>query len=169
MQTFLVVEADPLVAEDLAEVIGEELRSRSLTLATAESCTGGWLGKLLTDIPGSSDYFLGSIVCYSNEAKISLLGVEEESLQSSGAVSRSVAKSMALGVKERLSADIGLSVTGVAGPGGGTEEKPVGTVYVGLALPDETKVRRLSLPGDREVVRFRTAQIALDWVRRSLA
>jgi nicotinamide-nucleotide amidase len=152
----------------LSEVLGNMLRSQSLTLATAESCTGGLLGKLLTDVPGSSDYFLGGVVCYSNLLKTRLLGVDEGILDEEGAVSEPVARRMADGVRERLGADLGLSVTGIAGPGGGTEQKPVGTVFLGLATADGSDVRKLNLPGGREMVRLRTAKIALDWVRRTL-
>jgi nicotinamide-nucleotide amidase len=152
----------------LAEVLGSVLIDRSMTLATAESCTGGLVGKLLTDVPGSSDYFLGGIICYSNSLKTSLLDVSRELLEQNGAVSEPVALQMAEAVRVKLGSDIGLSVTGIAGPGGGTEEKPVGTVYVGLASSKESKVRRLMLPGERDIVRLRTARIALDWVRRYL-
>lgn len=152
----------------LAEVLGNSLRKDSLTLATAESCTGGWISKMLTDVPGSSDYFLGGVVCYSNAIKESLLGVPSELLAEYGAVSEEVASSLARGVQKLLRSDIGLAVTGIAGPGGGTEEKPVGTVFLGLALGNTVEVRKLSLPGDRDMVRKRTSNIALDWLRRRL-
>jgi len=152
----------------LAEVVGAILRSRSMSLATAESCTGGLVGKLLTDVPGSSDYFLGGVVCYSNRLKTSLLGVDEAMLEKHGAVSEAVARRMAEAVRERLGADLALSITGVAGPGGGTDEKPVGTVYLGLADLQSVQVRRVNLPGERDAIRLRSAQIALDWLRRSL-
>jgi nicotinamide-nucleotide amidase len=152
----------------LPEVLGSLLHSQSLTLATAESCTGGLLGKLLTDIPGSSDYYVGGVVCYSNRLKSRLLGVDEAMLEREGAVSEPVAREMAEQVRRRLEADLGLSVTGIAGPGGGTDQKPVGTVFIAMASPKDVEVRRLNLPGGREMVRLRTARIALDWVRRSL-
>ena len=152
----------------LPEVLGSLLRSQSLTLATAESCTGGLLGKLLTDVPGSSDYYVGGVVCYSNRLKSRLLGVDEEILEQEGAVSGPVAREMAEQVRRRLEADLGLSVTGIAGPGGGSDQKPVGTVFIGLASARGAEVRQLNLPGGREMVRLRTARIALDWVRRSV-
>lgn len=152
----------------LSEVLGSILKSRSLSLATAESCTGGLLGKLLTDVPGSSEYYLGGIVCYSNRLKISLLDVSQEMLEKNGAVSECVAHQMAEAVRVKLDSDLGLSITGIAGPGGGTEEKPVGTVFLGLAAAEKTEVRQLQLPGEREMVRLRTARMALDWVRRYL-
>jgi nicotinamide-nucleotide amidase len=152
----------------LAEVVGSVLRSNSLFLATAESCTGGLVGKLMTDVPGSSDYYLGGIVCYSNSLKTSLLDVSGRMLKKSGAVSKPVARRMAEGVREKLGSDLGLSITGIAGPGGGSEDKPVGTVFLGMASAEGCKVRRLKLPGDRDMVRLRTAWLALDWLRRYL-
>lgn len=152
----------------LAEVLGNRLRQDALTLATAESCTGGWISKMLTDVPGSSDYFLGGVVCYSNAVKESVLGVPSDLLADHGAVSEAVAASLARGVQKLLGSDIGLAVTGIAGPGGGSEEKPVGTVFLGLALKDRCEVRKLSLPGDRDMVRKRTSNLALDWLRRRL-
>jgi nicotinamide-nucleotide amidase len=152
----------------LSEVLGSILKTQALTLATAESCTGGLVGKMMTDIPGSSEYYLGGVVCYSNRLKTRLLGVGEETINRHGAVSDTVARQMAEAVRERLGSDLGLSITGIAGPGGGTEDKPVGTVFLGMASSNGSKVRRLKLPGDREMVRLRTARIALDWLRRYL-
>jgi nicotinamide-nucleotide amidase len=154
--------------ENLAEVLGRKLKARSMTLATAESCTGGLIGKLLTDTPGSSEYFRGGVVCYSDELKARLLGVDERLLREFGAVSEPVAREMALGARDRLGSSVGLSVTGIAGPSGGSQEKPVGTVYLGLAISEEAEVKKLSLPGSREAVRLRTAHLALDWVRRKV-
>jgi nicotinamide-nucleotide amidase len=154
--------------ESLTEVLGTLLKARSLSLATAESCTGGLIGKLLTDVSGSSEYFLGSVVCYANSVKQGVLGVDEESLLKYGAVSEVVAGKMAEGVRKIMSADIGLSVTGIAGPGGGTVDKPVGTIYLGLSYEDLLKTRRLMLPGDRDIIRLRTSNMALDWVRREV-
>ena len=154
--------------EELAEVVGRLLKGRSLTVATAESCTGGLIGKLLTDVSGSSAYYLGSIVSYSNSVKAELLGVPRELLQSDGAVSEPVARQMAIGVRGKLGSDVGLSVTGIAGPGGGTEKKPVGTIWLGLSIKDRTKTRPLLLPGGREAVRLRTSNLALDWLRREI-
>jgi nicotinamide-nucleotide amidase len=154
--------------DTLAKTLGELLEHRSLTIATAESCTGGLIGKLLTDVPGSSSYYLGSVVCYSNAVKERVLGVDVEALEREGAVSESVARQLAEGVRERLESDIGLATTGIAGPGGGSEEKPVGTVWLGLSWQGGTETRKLFLPGGREAVRMRSSNLALDWVRRKI-
>ncbi len=162
---------DRVVAVDgpgLPEIAGELLRARSLTLAVAESCTGGLLGKRLTDVPGSSDYFLGGVTAYSNEVKRTLLAVPEEVLSRYGAVSEEVASAMALGVCRLLGSDCALSTTGVAGPGGGTESKPVGLVYVGSVVCGRVMVERLRLFGGREQIRERAALSALDLLRRRL-
>lgn len=151
-----------------AETLGRILGQQGLTVALAESCTGGLMGKLLTDVPGSSGYFLGGVLCYSNESKMKLLGVDPALLAQHGAVSEPVAARLAEGVRDLLGADIGIAVTGVAGPGGGSDEKPVGTVFVGLALAGRVQVRRLNMPGDRDAVRLRTCQVTLDWLRREL-
>jgi nicotinamide-nucleotide amidase len=152
--------------EMLEEVVGHQLRLKQFTIATAESCTGGLLAERLTRVPGSSDYFAGSIVSYTNDAKARLLGVSEEALERYGAVSGEVAEAMARGVKERIGATIAVSVTGTAGPGGGTDAVPVGTVYIGLADDLVTSNRRLVLPGDRHLVRWRASTAALEMVRR---
>ncbi len=153
---------------ELEEVVGEILRERGKMLATAESCTGGWISKRLTDVAGSSDYYLGGVVAYTNQLKVDLLGVNETTLERFGAVSPQTAEQMARGVRERTGADIGLAVTGIAGPGGGSAEKPVGLVHLGLSMNDDTQSRRLQVPGERRFVRLRTVRAALDWVRRSL-
>jgi nicotinamide-nucleotide amidase len=119
-------------------------------------------------VPGSSNYFMEGVVTYSNEAKTRLLGVPAELIEAHGAVSAEVAEAMAVGVKRRAETDFGLSVTGVAGPGGGTEEKPVGLVYVALADDAHTEHKRLMLPGDRHLIRTRASQFALDLLRRRL-
>jgi competence/damage-inducible protein CinA-like protein len=152
--------------EQLEEVIGLRLRLKQYTLATAESCTGGLVAERLTRVPGASDYFVGSIVSYTDEVKMRLLGVSAEMLERHGAVSGEVAEAMARGIKERSGATIGVSVTGVAGPGGGTQAVPVGTVYVGLADDVTSTNRRLNLLGDRHLIRWRASTIALDMVRR---
>ncbi len=154
--------------ETLSEVVGRRLKQRHLTLAVAESCTGGWIGKQLTDVPGSSEYFVGGVVCYSNQAKQTLLGVSSELLQSEGAVSEAAALQMAAGVRRVLGSSVGLAVTGIAGPGGGTDTKPVGTVCIGLSMDTGDRARRVRLPGDREGIRLRSANLALDWLRREL-
>ncbi len=152
--------------ETLESVIGDRLLLKRYTIATAESCTGGLIAERITGVPGASNYFVGSIVSYTNEAKAALLGVSRELIESRGAVSGEVAEAMARGVKERTGATIGLSVTGLAGPGGGTEAVPVGTVYIGLADDIMTSNRRLILPGDRHLIRWRASTAALEMVRR---
>ena len=152
--------------ESLEEVVGHRLRIKQFTIATAESCTGGLVAERITRVPGSSDYFVGSVVSYTNEAKTRMLDVPGALIERHGAVSGEVAEAMARGVKARMSATIGLSVTGTAGPGGGTDGVPVGTVYIGLADDVVTSNRRLVLPGDRHLVRWRASTAALEMVRR---
>jgi nicotinamide-nucleotide amidase len=152
--------------QSLEEVIGDRLRVKRYTLATAESCTGGLVAERITSVAGASDYFLGSIVSYSNESKTRLLGVPAELIESRGAVSGEVAEAMARGVKEWTGATIGVSVTGLAGPGGGTEAVPVGTVYVGIADDVGSANRRMILPGDRHLIRWRASTAALEMIRR---
>ncbi len=154
--------------ESLEEVVGGILRKSGKSVATAESCTGGLMGKILTDVPGSSDYFRGGVVCYSNNLKVDLVGVDREVLERFGAVSESVARQMACGIRERTGADFGLSVTGIAGPEGGSPEKPVGLVFIGFSDDQETKVRKERFPGTREAIRMRACRHALDWLRRAL-
>ena len=155
--------------ETLEEAVGNLLRQRRLTLAVAESCTGGLLGGRITEIGGSSDYFLGGILCYSNTLKQSLLGVPEATLAQHGAVSPDTARAMADGARNTTGADIGVSITGIAGPTGGSEEKPVGLVYIGVAcLGMETRVTRYLLGGERAMVRRRAVQEALVLLRRLL-
>lgn len=155
-------------SEGLPEVAGRLLRGAGLTVAVAESCTGGLLAGRLTDIPGSSDYFLGGVTAYSNQVKTDLLDVPPGLLAQYGAVSEETAAAMAEGVCRRLHADCSLSTTGIAGPGGGGEEKPVGLVYIGSVVKGATKVERVRLIGDRGQVRERAAFTALDLLRRRL-
>ncbi len=143
-------------------------RAQALTLATAESCTGGLVAERLTRVPGSSDVFLGSIVAYADEIKVEQLGVPRALLEEHGAVSAEVARAMASGARERLRADVAIGVTGVAGPGGGTPEKPVGLVYVAAETPFASRVVDFSYPADREAIRSRSAVAALHLVRRLL-
>ena len=152
--------------ETLEEIVGRGLTVKGYTIATAESCTGGLIAMRLTDVPGSSAYFLEGVVSYSNDAKTRLVGVPAALVAAHGAVSADVADAMARGVKERSGATIGLSVTGVAGPGGGTDAKPVGLVFVGLADDVQSEVKQLNLFGNRQEIRQRASQAALDWVRR---
>ncbi|HEV7890907.1 MAG TPA: competence/damage-inducible protein A [Pyrinomonadaceae bacterium] len=154
--------------EKMEEVVGLRLAVSGFNVAVAESCTGGLVAHRLTEVPGSSTYFMEGVVTYSNEAKTRLLGVPEELIERHGAVSAEVAEAMAEGVKLRAGVDFGLAVTGVAGPGGGTQEKPVGLVYVSLADDAHTEHRRIMLPGDRHLIRWRASQAALDLLRRRL-
>ncbi len=144
------------------------LEEKNLMLACAESCTGGLLSSRLTDVPGASKAFLGTVVSYSNEAKIRLLGVSKKTLENFGAVSEEVAGEMAAGACNALSADVAISITGIAGPGGGSAEKPVGTVCFGLASPGQVKTRKEFFPGDRDRVRTFSAVYALNMVRTFL-
>lgn len=154
--------------DPLEEVVGHGLRGQGLSLSLAESCTGGLIGHRITSRPGSSDYFNRGFIVYSNEAKQELLGVSAETLRDYGAVSDQCAAEMARGARERSGADLGLSVTGIAGPGGGTPDKPVGTVYFGLA--DESGVRSegYCFKGTRSMIKALAAENALDWLRRYL-
>jgi nicotinamide-nucleotide amidase len=153
--------------EELAASLGSLLREQGKTLAVAESCTGGMISTLLTDVPGSSDYFAGSVVPYANSAKRSLLSVSEETLRLHGAVSEEAAREMARGARERFGADLAAAVTGIAGPDGGTPEKPVGTVYFALADRDNREVTKKRLfGGDRATVRRAAALHALELLRR---
>jgi nicotinamide-nucleotide amidase len=155
-------------AEAMEEVVGKLLRAQGKTLAVAESCTGGLIGERITDVPGSSEYFLGGVVAYADRMKATLLGVPESLLLKYGAVSEPVAIAMAEGARERFGADLAVSTTGVAGPGGGSEAKPVGLVWVGFSDGEESTAQEFELPLDRSRHRMATAQIALDWVRRAL-
>ncbi|MEX0850539.1 MAG: competence/damage-inducible protein A, partial [Gaiellaceae bacterium] len=160
-----------LFSEDertVAEIVLDLCRARGLTLAAAESCTGGLVAARLTAVPGSSDVFRGSMVAYANDVKEEELGVPRAVLEGHGAVSAEAAEAMAHGVRERLGADVAVAVTGVAGPGGGTEEKPVGLVFVHAVGPDGEDARRTDFPGDREMVRGRATAAALHLVRRLL-
>jgi nicotinamide-nucleotide amidase len=153
---------------DLAAVVLERCRASGFKLAVAESCTGGLLGERITNIPGSSDVFLGGVIAYDNDVKLNLLGVRAEEIERYGAVSEAVALQMASGVREKLGADVGVSVTGIAGPGGGTTEKPIGLVWIAVHA-SEAKARRFHVGGDRTEIRQRAAQAALEMVRRALS
>ena len=153
---------------DLAAVVLDLCRERRLTIGVAESCTGGLLGTRLTAVAGSSDVVIGGVIAYSNALKTSLLGVAETLLAEHGAVSEPVVQSMASGCRRATGAAIGIAITGIAGPGGGTAEKPVGTVWIASDLDDVVEARCLRLIGDRAEVRQRAAQAALEMVRRRL-
>jgi nicotinamide-nucleotide amidase len=155
-------------AADLAAVVLDLCRERSLTIATAESCTGGLIGVRLTAVPGSSDVFQGGVVAYANSVKESMLGVSKELIDRVGAVSEEVARAMATGARARMGADVGVAVTGIAGPGGGSPEKPVGTVWVAVAAGDQMRTAGRVYIGDRGEIRSRSAQAALDMVRTML-
>lgn len=151
-----------------AEILLSKMAKRKLTLAAGESCTGGLIGKMITDVPGSSQVFLGSLVTYSSLSKITLLGVSEKDITEYTPVSKPVAEAMVKGAINKFGADFAVSTTGFAGPSGGTEENPVGTVYIGLASVDKVWVKRFNLPGDRGQVRFLAAACALELIRRLL-
>jgi nicotinamide-nucleotide amidase len=153
---------------DLAAVVLDLCRSLGLTIGVAESCTGGMLGARLTAIPGSSDVVLGGVIAYANDVKSSMLGVSPELLRAHGAVSEPAVVAMASGARAALSVDAALAITGIAGPGGGTEEKPVGTVWIALDLHGEVQARRYAMVGDRDEIRHRAAQAAMEMLRRRL-
>jgi nicotinamide-nucleotide amidase len=155
--------------ETLPEVIGKLLRKRKMTLATAESCTGGLIGKLLTDAAGSSDYYLGGWITYSNESKMRDLGVSKELLETYGAVSEQAAQAMALGAQSKASSDAAIGISGIAGPGGATDQKPVGLVYIAVAAGQDIQVREFRFaPLSREMIRQRAALSALNMRRLKL-
>jgi len=152
--------------ESLEEVLARILTENRATIAVAESCTGGMLAERLTNVPGSSSYFLGGVVCYSNELKTTMVGVPKEMIESKGAVSPEVALALADGIRKRSGATIGVGTTGIAGPGGGTPEKPVGLVHIGLADDRGPTEKAFRFPGDRDRIRRFATQTALDMVRR---
>ena len=154
--------------ETIEEVVGLYLVMKQKTLATAESCTGGLLSERLTRVPGSSDFYLGGAVCYSNRLKTKFAGVPPTLIEEHGAVSRPVAQALAEGIRRRTNASVGIGITGIAGPSGGTPEKPVGLVFIGLADERGTEVREFRFPGDRERVRLLSSQFALEMLRRRL-
>ncbi len=148
--------------EELALKLGRALHVRGWRLATAESCTGGWIAKVLTDVAGSSQWFDGGVVAYSNAAKTELLGVPSETLAVHGAVSEETVRAMADGARRRFAVDLAVAVSGIAGPGGGSEDKPVGTVHFAWAAPDRVMAARRIFAGSRESVRRHTVALALE-------
>lgn len=154
--------------DSLEQVVGDGLRARSMTLAVAESCTGGLLSKRITDVPGCSDYYLGGVCSYANEVKMKVLGVKKETLDTVGAVSPEVAEQMAEGVAKALGADVGVGITGVAGPGGGTDDKPVGLVYISIWCKGQHFIRKMKSTNGRDRVRMQAASTALDMIRRNI-
>ena len=153
----------------LASDVGKVLEQRSLTLAVAESCTGGRLGDAITDVPGSSAYFLGGVISYGNEAKFSLLGVDRSTLESIGAVSEEVALMMADGVRKRLGASIGVGITGIAGPTGATPAKPVGLVYIAVSSSERSFSARSVFAGSRSEVKAQAVLKALEMLSELLS
>ena len=154
---------------ELGMAVGEALVRRGWTLAVAESCTGGWVAKVITDVPGASRYLVGAAVVYADAAKERMLDVSPALLEAHGAVSEETVRAMADGVKRSLGADVGLAVTGIAGPEGGWPGKSVGTVWFGLALPSEAHARTALFPGDRETVRRGATAHALAWLVERMA
>ncbi|HUO33611.1 MAG TPA: competence/damage-inducible protein A [Candidatus Acidoferrum sp.] len=155
--------------EKLEEAVGRMLAENRATIAAAESCTGGLLSERITAVPGSSNYFLGGVVCYSNQLKTLLVDVPAEMIEAKGAVSPEVALALASGIRHRTGATIGIGITGIAGPGGGTPEKPVGTVHIGIADADGRRTHPFRFsPGDRDRIRLFASQAALDMIRRNL-
>lgn len=146
---------------ELARELGEALMQRGLTVATAESCSGGWIAKSLTDLPGSSAWFGWGFVTYANEAKIRLLGIEREQLEANGAVSEPIVRAMAEGAAAVSGSDLSVAVSGIAGPDGGSAEKPVGTVWFAWTAGKDTEARSVQLDGDRDAVRRATVELAL--------
>jgi nicotinamide-nucleotide amidase len=154
--------------ERMEAVVGRLLAENNQTFSVAESCTGGLIGHLVTNVPGSSRYFQGGVMVYSNPSKQDLLHVQPKTLEAHGAVSDPTVRQMAVGVREHLKSDLGLAVTGIAGPDGGTRNKPVGTVYVGLATEKDVFSKKYRFWGTRRQIKSNTAMMALDWVRRYL-
>ena len=154
--------------QSLEEVVGMFLVMKNATIATAESCTGGLIAERLTNVPGSSKYFISGVICYSNEWKMELAGIPPLLLEMQGAVSAEVARGLAEGIRTRMNTTVGVGITGIAGPSGGSPEKPVGTVHIAVATPSGTEQRQFLFPGDRERVRWQASQAALDMVRREL-
>ena len=154
--------------QSLEQIVGECLLRKKETLAVAESCTGGLIAERMTRVPGSSRYFLGGVTCYSNRSKVEFTGMPPLLLEMNGAVSAEVAKSLAEGIRDRMGSSIGVGVTGVAGPSGGSPQKPVGLVHLALAMGNQVEHRECRFSGDRERIRFWASQTALDMVRRRL-
>ncbi|MGI6648275.1 MAG: CinA family protein [Bacillota bacterium] len=149
----------------LTSIVGRQLKERGWQIAVAESCTGGLLGYILTTVPGSSEYFYGGVISYSNQAKLDLLGVNSDTLAKWGAVSELTAQEMAEGIRKQCHVQLGVAITGIAGPGGGSQHKPVGLVYLALASEDSTSVIRRQFSGDRSQVRQNSALEALKLIQ----
>lgn len=154
--------------ERIEEIIGRILRKRRLTIATAESCTGGLLGDLITSVPGSSDYFIGGVIAYNNRIKQLVCGVKKETLKRFGAVSKETVEEMARDIRKRFKTDIGVSISGIAGPGGGTREKPIGLVYIGISYKRKTYGVKNRFYGTREMIKRQSAIAVLELIRREV-
>jgi nicotinamide-nucleotide amidase len=155
-------------SREMEEMVGEKLLKNEKTLSVAESCTGGLIGNRLTDVAGSSQYFQGGVISYSNQAKMDLLGVSNQTLDAHGAVSAETAREMAMGVRSCMHTDLGLAVTGIAGPDGGSRDKPVGTVHMALSSEKGVFTEKYRFWGKRKQIKLNSAMMALDWVRRYL-
>jgi len=151
--------------EPIEVIIGRLFRKRGWRLSIAESCTGGLIGHRITNVPGSSDYFDGGVITYSNDAKIELLKVPEETIAAYGAVSRQTAVAMAEGIRKLRGIEVGIGVTGIAGPAGGTEAKPVGLVYIALSSPVRVECKEFRFDGDREMIKLQASEAALNMIR----
>lgn len=163
------MKSDDATLIEAANVLGDKLREKGLLMTTAESCTGGWVAKMLTDRPGSSDYVHSGLVVYSNQAKTGLLGVSEKVLSEHGAVSEPVVQAMVSGARRVTGADVAVAVSGVAGPGGGTDDKPVGLVWFAWGGPDDAvHTEAVRFDGDRDAVRRQSVRFALERVTASL-
>ncbi len=154
--------------ELMEEIVGNLLKEKQKTVSIAESCTGGLIGERLTDVAGASAYFMQGVIAYANEAKINTLKVTPEIIEKHGAVSAETAEAMARGMRELANTDYAISITGIAGPGGGTKEKPVGTIFIGYADAERIKSLKIVVPGDRFLIRWRASQAALDYLRRKI-
>ena len=152
----------------LLQKIGNIFNKKNWTLAVAESCTGGLLSDIITDLPGSSKFFLGGVIAYSNQVKLDLLKVSSEMLRKSGAVSSEVALLMSLGIRDILGSSVGVAITGIAGPGGGSQEKPVGLVYIAVITPQANVVERFVFPGNRREIKIQAAKTALELIIQAL-
>lgn len=162
------LEAQAEAASSLVQVLARALERRGYDLSVAESCTGGALGAAITDLPGASRFFAGGVIAYSNDVKERLLGVPAEMLREHGAVSERTVRSMAEGVRERLGTSVGVAITGIAGPDGGSMEKPVGLVYVAVATPEDVRVARQVWSGDRSAIREAAVRAALELTLRTV-
>jgi nicotinamide-nucleotide amidase len=154
--------------ESIERLIGKILTDRGFTISVAESCTGGLIGSMITDVPGSSRYFLGGIIAYSNQSKMEILNVSSRTITEHGAVSNQTVREMAGGIKRLFNSHLGLAVTGIAGPEGGSREKPVGTIFIGLAAEERIFTAGYRLHGTRGEIKQETARTALDYLRRYL-